>query len=186
VRRLLLLVLVVATVVLTAGAAHAHGDTGFFELEAAEPAGPSVVRYDVLLRFQNDGDPVDGATVRLTATGPDGASVGPLPMTPGGEAGRYETTVTFPGPGVWGVRVESVDPAAVLEHVETVGAPTTTTTASTVPSSTTTEVDTVASTGEDDGEGGGVRPGSMIAVGIAAVAIAFVLRRQRDRQRAGS
>lgn len=182
-RRLLLAVVVlvgmgVAVPVLPAAA---HGETGFFALVEAEPIGTSDVHYVVTLRYEGDRDVVTDASVTLTASGPDGVGLGPMPMN-GGPEGRYEATVTFPGPGVWGVRIESVEPAAVLEQTQTVGAPTTTVTSTTVAPST-TSTPTVPASSEGDDEGGGVRPASVVAVGVAALAIAFVLRRQRDRQR---
>jgi hypothetical protein len=163
----------------------AHGETGSFQVIEASPASDLSVRYVVELTYTNDRDPVPDAEVVLTATGPDGGTVGPVPMT-GGADGRYEATVTFPGAGVWGVRIASETPVAVVEQTSTVGVASTTAS----PTTTTTEAErsstTAGSATEDDDEGGGgVRPGTVIAVGIAAVAIAFVLRRQRDRQRAG-
>lgn len=165
--------------VLSALLSTAHGDTGTFEVVEASASELSA-HYVVELRYANDGDPVGSANVSLSATGPDGGTVGPVPMTPLGD-GRYEATVTFPAAGVWGVRISSDEPAAVVEQTSTVGVATTTAR----PTTTTTERSTTTTTeSDDDAAGGGIRPGSIIAVGVAAVAIAFVLRRQRDRQRA--
>jgi hypothetical protein len=178
-----LLAVLAAAVVLWPSPALGHGDTGFFELSEAAADGSSV-EYAVVLRYQNDSEPVEGATVTLVASGPDGVTIGPMPLTDAG-GGRYEATVDYPGPGVWGVRIESTAPAAVLERPETVGAPTTTASTTTTTTAATPTTETAASSEEDDGGGGGgVRPATVVAVGVATVAVAFVLRRQRDVQKA--
>lgn len=162
-----------------AGPSAAHGDAAAFTVIEAAPAALSV-HYVVELRYADDGHPVSEADVVLTGTGPDGGAVGPVALT-GGAGGRYEATVAFPGRGVWGVRIASEAPAAVVEQTSTVGVATTV-----AEPTTTVEQESSTTTTAEPGEGGGgVRPGTVIAVGIAAVAIAFVLRRQRERQRAG-
>lgn len=173
------LLLVLSTLLSTA-----HGDTGTFEVVETSTSELSA-HYLVELRYADDGEAVESADVVLSATGPDGGAVGPVPMAALGD-GRYEATVTFPSAGVWGVRISSDAPTAVVEQTSTVGIATTTASPTTTTSSTSTterEATTTTESDDDESAGGGVRPGSVIAVGIAAVAIAFVLRRQRDRQR---
>lgn len=171
------LALALLLVVAFAAPAAAHGDTGLLEVVEATPGDDLSVRYVVLLRYANDGDPVDGATLTVTASGPDGGAVS-APMAGIGD-GRYEATVAFPSPGVWGVRIATGEPAAVVERTETVGAPTTT--VPTTTSSTSTTVAAPAGTSDDDGGGGPMKPASIVALAVAALAIVFVLRRQRRR-----
>ena len=189
VRRILVPSLALVAILAAPAPASAHADTGTIEVVEAGPTGDLARRYVVVLRYENDGDPVEGTTVTLTASGPDGGAVSTA-MTGRGD-GRYEADVAFPGPGVWGVRIASEEPTAVAERTETVGAPTTTAaTTTTTSTSTSTLASSSDGDGETDGEsesgGGSVRPATVITLGIAALAIAFVLRRQRDRQRTAS
>lgn len=108
------------TTFVPSGLAGAHGDDGVIEVTAATPTAPSTITYDIFLTYLNDGDPAEEATVTMAADGPDGATVGPIPLTPTGQPGHYGAAVTFPAPGIWQVRLSSLSPLALLERSETI------------------------------------------------------------------
>jgi hypothetical protein len=116
-----------------AGARVAHGGDGVIEVEAAHPTSTGV-HFIVRLTYQNDGDPVSGATVTATAVGPDGQETDPVELSPS-DAGGYQGSVDMPEPGQWTVRFRSADPAATLEQA--------------------TEIPEAASGDETGGDGGG-------------------------------
>jgi hypothetical protein len=97
-----------------AGARVAHGGDGVIEVEAAHPTSTGV-HFIVRLTYQNDGDPVSGATVTATAVGPDGQETDPVELSPS-DAGGYQGPVDMPEPGEWTVRFTSADPPATLEQ----------------------------------------------------------------------
>jgi hypothetical protein len=116
-----------------AGARVAHGGDGVIEVEAAHPTSTGV-HFIVRLTYQNDGDPVSGATVTATAVGPGGQETDPVELSPS-DAGGYQGPVDMPEPGEWTVRFRSADPPATLEQA--------------------TEIPEAASGDETGGEAGG-------------------------------
>ncbi len=117
----------------------AHGGEGVLALESFVPAGGAdgPGRWDVAVRltFAEDGHAVDEATV--TVAGEDGAGtpLTPVALAPRGD-GRFSGVVELV-PGVWNLRVVSVEPPAqlALEPV-TVSAPGPTSTAPSTDAST--------------------------------------------------
>lgn len=101
----------------------AHEGRAVVTLEENAPVTDTSVRYQVRAVWDNDGHPAADATVTAVAEGPDGERVGPIPMDPVDDDGRYATTVQFPGPGAWTVRFTVVTPPGSLERSETVPVP---------------------------------------------------------------
>jgi hypothetical protein len=119
-----------------AAPAWAHSDEGVIDVVSVEPQGDGSVRYEVVLTFENDGDPVTGAVVTMVAEEPGGGVVGPVDLTPTPIDGHYEAFLVVPSAGAWTVRFTSITPEAVLEV------------AATPPASTSTVA--VAATGSTD------------------------------------
>jgi hypothetical protein len=179
----------------------AHGGEGVLALESFVPAGGAdgPGRWDVAVRltFAEDGHAVDEATV--TVAGEDGAGtpLTPVALAPRGD-GRFSGVVELV-PGVWNLRVVSVEPPAqlALEPV-TVSAPGPTSTApstdastsaapsTSVPPSTSAAPAEVAAE-EDDGAAGSDLPWpllvAVVAVGGVLLAVAV---RAGMRHRAGA
>ena len=139
--------------------AAAHSGKGTIKVVRADVIGPLSMHYEVSITFTSDGHPAPDAEVTVVEA--NGLSVGPVPLTAvSGADGTYETTVIFPGPGVWQARFSSLEPTAVLERTETVSPPTlsTTTAPSTTaalsttpaPSTTTAPASTVSTTSAPD------------------------------------
>jgi hypothetical protein len=171
---------IVVVLLALAAPAGAHGDTGTMGIEVtpASPAGePPRVRVRVLLEYANDRDVAPGATVVATATGPDGATVGPVPLTDRGQ-GRYDTEVTLPVAGSWTVTVTATNPTASasagisLEPATTSLVPGTTT-----PGTSADGIDTSSDriardpTASSD-DGAGTSPVLLAVIAIAVVAVA--------------
>jgi len=150
--------------------AAAHGDEGTMEVLVAEAQSPTEIYVEVGLLYANDDDLATEATVTVTATGPEGRTVGPLDV-PVLEDARYATTVTVPGAGDWALAVSSTGPtASATATVEvtpesgttatvlgtTDGSPTTASPATTGAGTTGTGPDTADSpeTSSPDGPGG--------------------------------
>ncbi|MFF7725085.1 hypothetical protein [Streptomyces sp. NPDC008001] len=93
-----------ALVLATAGPAAAHGDTIHFTVGAAQPDG----RVRAVATWDDDGDPVDEPVAGiLTATGPDGRTLGPWQLVAaGGGKAAYTTREALP-PGTWKIVVHS-------------------------------------------------------------------------------
>jgi hypothetical protein len=161
------LALLVVVLVLTARPATAHDEAGVLTVVDARPAGENVVAFEVVLTYSGDGEPVEGATITVSAERTDVLPVGPIEMTPGDEPGRYRASVAFPSPGTWIVRFSSATPFVTLERTQEVGAGATTGTLEVTTSTTTTSAagDT-ADADADDGLG---------AAGVAAVAAGLVV-----------
>ena len=122
------LVMAVAAPVLV-GTASAHGDDAIAELVAFTPAADGgSAQVTVRLTFQNDGDPVDDATVTISGDDAAGHTLTPATLDAGAQPGLFEGTLALPGPGTWNLRVTSIEPEASLTFTQTVSAAPTTTT----------------------------------------------------------
>ena len=122
------LVMAVAAPVLV-GTASAHGDDAIAELVAFTPAPDGAsAQVTVRLTFQNDGDPVDEATVTISGDDAAGHTLTPATLDPGAQPGLFEGTLALPGPGTWNLRVTSIEPEASLTFTQTVSAAPTSTT----------------------------------------------------------
>lgn len=119
--------------------AGAHGDEGELEVIDAfpTPAGNEVT-YTVELTYANDGDLVDGATVTARLSQPGAGPQPPVELIAAG-AGRYASTIPFPGPGRWTITFAATEPRAQVRTTYEVPAEPTTTTgppATVAPSTT--------------------------------------------------
>jgi hypothetical protein len=164
--------------VLTARPATAHDEAGVLTVVDARPAGENAVAFEVVLTYSGDREPVEGATITVSAERTDVPPVGPIEMTPADEPGRYRATVAFPSPGTWIVRFSSATPFVTLERTQEVGAGATTGTLE-VTTSTTSAAGDTADADADDGLGAaGV---AAVAAGLAAVLAATVWLMRRGR-----
>jgi hypothetical protein len=105
---------------LTSPSALAHGEDGYFDDVSVTTSPTLELAVDALLRYENDDDPAPGATVTLVAEHADGDVVGPVPMRPGEETGRYAATATLPRSGEWTLRLTSLEPDGLLRRTTTV------------------------------------------------------------------
>ncbi len=201
-------VLIVAAVIVGLGltalapTVGAHGDEGVLTLLSATTSGSSST-IAVKLTYEGDGHPVDGATVTVVADDGAGQSVDPVPMTAGTSSGEYTATVQLPSPGTWNLRVTSVSPSATITTTQEVAVGSDVTvgtepemTTGTAPSTTASTADTsttqdpaldaeiaeapTGTTGDD--EGSSTLPwlgGSVVLLGVIAVAIFAVVRGRR-------
>ncbi len=174
-----LLALVVATVLLGAAPAAAHSDEGTMTVTAATVEGLRA-HLEVGVLY-TDQDLAEEATVTATLTGPDGASVGPVPVAHLTGA-RYAADVDLPAAGAWTATITSTGPKASATATLTATAPATTTTEA--ATSTTAPELTVPAAREDtsdDDSGAGATP--WIVAGVVVVALAggaaLVLARRR-------
>lgn len=178
-------VLVGAGALAPAGAARAHGDEGELTVITAEQAGPLEVRVEVGLLYANDQDLVTDATVTVSATGPDGATVAPTPLE-NEEGAKYGGTLAVPAPGSWTLSFASEEPTAeATTTVEVVAeAPTTApeSTTSSEPATTTTEATettetttTTTSPPDSEDESGGSNPALPVVVAVVVVSVAGAL-----------
>ena len=176
----------VALAMLVAPIAYAHEGEGTLVVEAQGDTGELTMSYVVGLTWANDGHPAADATVTATIIDPSGAPQTPVPMQSQGDDGRYSGTVTFPTEGTWTVRFTAVTPAATLEIVEEVTAPstsdtTTTTQASNGSATSETEPASPAET-EDDDDGGvaGLLAAAFLAL-IVGGGVVGAIRARRPR-----
>ncbi len=70
--------------------------------------------------WDNDGHAAADATATVVADSPTGERLGPVPMEPTDDDGRYTATLDFPSPGDWNVRFTVVTPPGTLEITQTV------------------------------------------------------------------
>jgi hypothetical protein len=175
------LALLVVVLVLTARPATAHDEAGVLTVVDARPAGENVVAFEVVLTYSGDREPVEGATITVSAERTDVPPVGPIEMTPGDEPGRYRASVAFPSPGTWIVRFSSATPFVTLERTQEVGAGATTGTLEVTTSTTTTSVAGDNADAEDDDDGLGAAGVAAVAAGLAAVLAATVWLMRRGR-----
>lgn len=177
-----------AAVVGTSAPAHAHGDEGLLEVVESTPDDTgSSVTYRVLLRYVNDGDIVDGATVTAFATQEGETPSAPVAMTGVGQ-GIYEATIAFPATGNWRVVFEAAELGARVQDTFRVQPPPPTTVAPTTTSPPpTTAVPPEDATLADDETSSSDGPPAFLIVGIVvagvlmlAAGLALVVRRRRD------
>jgi hypothetical protein len=101
--------------------AAAHDGTAVITAESQTIKGTSV-DYVVRAVWDNDGHAAADATATVVAESPSGDRVGPVPMEPTDDDGRYTATVDFPSPGDWNVRFTVVTPPGTLEITQTIPA----------------------------------------------------------------
>jgi hypothetical protein len=182
-RSIALVGVVLGLLLALAGTAAAHGATGTMGIEVTPGAAPLTAKVRILLEYSNDREVATGATVVAEATGPDGATVGPVPLGDQGQ-GSYEGVLTMPSEGSWTITVTASDPSATASAEFSATRATTTD----VPATTTVAPDDVqistdrAQRAEDGASGDGPDNAFLvlIAVGLAAaVGVTFVLVRRR-------
>jgi hypothetical protein len=173
---LLLSALVALATLLGASPAGAHSATGNLSLDVVARAG-STVEVQVALSYTDDGHPAEDAEVTATATGPDGATTGPVTLVPIG-LGGYRGDLPTPASGTWTVRAESADPVASAEATVEIagsGAPD-----PPDPDDTTPADGPGGGGGDDDGGSSDVVP--WVVGGVVVVAVvgggAMLLRRR--------
>lgn len=106
-------VAVAALLTLMTGTAGAHSDEGAMQILSFDQTAPLSATIEVGVTFVNDGHLAPDAAVQATLSGPNGATVGPIPLPGGGEgSGLYRAEVTLPEPGTWTVEVTSTEPTA--------------------------------------------------------------------------
>lgn len=188
-RRLVVVaVLAVGLLAAVAGPAGAHGPVGTMGIEVVPGAAPLTAQVRILLEYANDREVAAGATVTATATGPEGATVGPVPLLDRGQ-GRYDAVLTVPTAGSWSVAVTAADPAATAEATVSVSA-TSSSTSGTIagdlgrPDDTDDTGDERAAGARDadDGSTDGPSPVLLIAIAVVLVAVGavtFTLVRRR-------
>ncbi len=114
------LLVLVPAVLLDATPAGAHGETADLSVDVVARSG-STVEVQVALSYTDDGHPVEDAQVTASATGPGGATAGPVTLVAIG-LGGYRGALPAPTAGTWTVRAESADPVASAEaSVEVAG-----------------------------------------------------------------
>ena len=196
VRRTLSLSLLTAAVVVgIAPNVGAHEGEGILTVESRAPAGDRAVSYVVRLTWADDDHPALQSTVTATPIAPDGSPQTPVTLEPVDEDGRYQATVTYPAPGDWTVRFNSVTPTGSIEVTEAIRSDATTMTAPTTSSTDGREAseDDDGSLGAapdqtsdpDDGDGSGIGSALALAVLIAVVvaaALGFVRSTRRFRE----
>lgn len=99
--------------------AGAHEGTAVITVESQTVEGTSV-DYVVRAVWDNDGHAAADATATVVADSPTGERLGPVPMEPTDDDGRYTATLDFPSPGDWNVRFTVVTPPGTLEITQTV------------------------------------------------------------------
>jgi hypothetical protein len=99
--------------------AGAHDGAAVITVESQAVEGTSV-DYVVRAVWDNDGHAAADATATVVAESPTGERVGPVPMEPTDDDGRYTATLQFPSAGDWNVRFTVVTPPGTLEITQTV------------------------------------------------------------------
>ena len=159
--------------------AGAHGGEGEMTVIIAEQSGDRQVTLEVGLLYENDDDLAIDATVTVTGTGPEGATLAATPLPLEAEGAKYKAAIDLPVDGAWAFTITSTDPVAAADATVTVAALTSTTPAvpttaetTAAPATTTTTGVPIPETGTDSSDGrGGSSTGILIGVGVAAVAL---------------
>lgn len=140
--------------------AHAHGDTIHLTVTGVSAGHPTTKAT-----WEDDGHPVDEKVAgTLTATGADGASVGPWRFVPvAGEPGTFTTAEALPA-GHWTITAQTAFPALGRAEYRAEVTPASVGPAPTAPAAATPPA--AAPRTESDG-GPGV--GTVLAIGIAAL-----------------
>jgi hypothetical protein len=165
------------------GAASAHDENAnlTFESDPATDAGPLTLDLQVGATYSEDGELVEAATMTVTGTGPDGATLASTPLAPVPETvGLYAAQLTFPVGGAWSLQVTSVEPAGELAvPVEVPAAEETTTTAAEQTTTTAQPIGDEDGDVVDEGTSTGLLLGAIaVVVVLAAIVVFFVLRRR--------
>jgi hypothetical protein len=175
--------LVLLLVAPTAASAHDDNANLTFESDPATDAGPLALDLRVGATYSIDGELVESATMSVTGTGPDGATLPATPLAAVPEnVGLYGAELTFPVGGAWSLTVTSTEPAGELAVQVEVPAEEASTT--TVAEQTTT---TAPATGDESGEveedeatSTGLILGTIVVVVVlAAIVVYFALRRRK-------
>ncbi len=162
-------------------AASAHDDEATLELESelVDDAGPLSLDLRVSARYSEDDHLVASATMSVTGTGPDGATLAETPLEPVAETeGLYGAELDFSVGGSWSLQVSSTDPEGELTVTVEIPDDTDTTTDDDTSTSVTLPTDGDAIEADDDD----LLP---ILLGVAAVVVlgvvvvALVLRRRK-------
>lgn len=192
-----------AVVLLVSPAVAAHDGGATITAETTAPAGDRSVAYVIRAVWNNDGHAAVDATATVVAESSTGERLGPVPMQPVDDDGRYTATLDFPSAGQWTVRFTVVTPPGTLELAQTIPAATPTPSspgAATDPTSTAEPPETTATPDSaTDTESapipaeGGERPtstasaalffGIMAAIVLVACVVAF---RSRGARRANA
>ena len=160
------LLVAVSAVVLSAGApASAHGGPAVVELRSEDsvPEGPS--ELEVVVTYENDGEPAEGALVDATARGPAGSVTPAVRLDQTAEPGVYRAAIDLPTPGPWTVTVTSAFPPGSLTVPVTArptpsGATVVTSAGSPATSTTTTTTSGPTASVLDEPEVGGAEGGT--------------------------
>lgn len=173
---------------LLAAPAQAHDDQTNIALESdlAADAGPLSLDLRVSLRYSGDDHLVEDATVTVSGTGPDGATLAATPMEPVAETvGLWGAALTFPRAGTWTLQVTSTDPDGELtvdvDVAEGDAAQADAGSADDEPTPTTTEPDTdegLEQQAEDDGDLLPIVLGTLAVLLVGGAVAALVLRRR--------
>lgn len=158
-----------------AGPAGAHSADGVMGIEVTPGTAPLTAKVRVLLEYASDRHVVPGATVTATAAGPDGATVGPVPLDDRGE-GSYEKILALPTAGAWTVTVTAVDPAATAAAAVTVSAAVGPGTTAPTPADAGIETSSDRATQDrPKSADGGASPAFLAAIAVVVVAAAGVV-----------
>lgn len=154
---------VIVTLMAAAPPVLAHGEVGVMRIQALRSVGPLRVYVETGV-LHTDNDLATDAEVSATLTGPDDATVGPVPL-PRISGARYGAEIEVSTPGTWTVAFTSAAPTATATGAVTVPEPSPTSTATAAPTTTTTTTTT------DNGEGtsGAVVIGLIVAMGLAVL-----------------
>lgn len=198
-RHLLAAVAAVTVALVAPATAAAHGDEGVIAIVAESPDAGLTVTYEVELTYLDDADPVSGAVILATATGPDGQTLGPVEMVATGTPGHYAVPLTYPVAGDWQLTLQTESPAASITEIVSVAVGTTETVPPTTPPSSMPSVDSTTAAAPSSAPGGAVAspapeaeqassdsgaPVALIVVAIAAgMAVLAIVIRQVTRRR---
>jgi hypothetical protein len=172
-------------VLLAPTAAGAHDDNANLtdESDTSSAAGPLSYDLQVGATYSIDGELVESATMTVTGTGPDGATLPATPLAPVPESvGLYGAELTFPVGGTWSLVVTSTDPAGELAVQAEVPAAEETTTTSAEPTPTTEEPvsdESLEDQAEDDSDLLPILVGIVVVVLAVGIVVLLVLRRRQ-------
>jgi hypothetical protein len=107
------LLLLLAVPVLLAQPAHAHGGIAAFEVRSAEGRGRQV-HVELLLTYENDGEPAESGFVTATPVAPDGRTLPPVELVRA-EDGIYVLDTEVDADGAWRFRLTSRFPPGSTE-----------------------------------------------------------------------
>ena len=93
--------------------AYAHSDTGSIEV-LQEGVGAGQAGFQIAITYE-DGESVEASTASASALGPNGETLGPVPVATSTEDGVYEFGFSDLAAGEWTFEVTSQDPVATLK-----------------------------------------------------------------------